>query len=86
LCPRLPVNVGIISGTTLDLPYFRPDFWNVWPKARARDFAKFERLTRLGKMIPAYNPPDLRAEQEYQKSGLERSLAYCKQTLGLGLK
>jgi sugar phosphate isomerase/epimerase len=86
LCPRVPVNVEFISGFTLDMPYFRPDFWNVWPKARARDFAKFERLTRLGKMIPAYNAPDPQAEQKFQKSGLERSLAYCKQTLGLGLK
>jgi sugar phosphate isomerase/epimerase len=86
LCPRIPLNVEFISGFTLDIPYFRPEYWDVWPKARARDFAKFERLTRLGKMIPPYKAPDARAEQEFQKSGLERSLAYCKQTLGLGLK
>ncbi len=86
LCPRVPVNVEIISGFTHELPYFRNDFWNDWPKARARDFAKFDALTRLGKMIPARHYTDLPAEQEYQKSGLEQSLAYCKQTLGLGLK
>jgi sugar phosphate isomerase/epimerase len=86
LCPHVPVNVEIISGFTRELNYFRKDFWNVWPKARARDFAKFEALTRLGKMIPARHNLDMEAEKEYQKSGLERSLAYCKETLGLGLK
>jgi len=86
LCPQVPVNVEIISGFTRELPYFRKDFWNVWPKARAKDFAKFDALTRLGKMIPARHNLDMEAEKEYQKTGLERSLAYCKETLGLGLK
>jgi hypothetical protein len=58
----------------------------VWPKARARDFAKFDALTRLGKMIPPHQSPNDKAEQDYQKTELERSLAYCKETLGLGLK
>jgi hypothetical protein len=86
LCPQVPVNVEIISGFTRDLPYFLKDYWNVWPKARAQDFAKFDALTRLGHMIPAHHSTDEAAEQEYQKSGLERSLAYCKETLGLGLR
>jgi sugar phosphate isomerase/epimerase len=86
LCPKVPVNVEIISGFTRDMPYFRKDYWNVWPKARAKDFAKFDALTRHGKMIPEHHSPDPAAEQEYQKSELERSLAYCKETLGLGLK
>jgi len=86
LCPQVPVNVEIISGFTRDLPYFLKDYWNVWPKAREQDFAKFDALTRLGHMIPAHHSTDEAAEQEYQKSGLERSLAYCKETLGLGLR
>jgi sugar phosphate isomerase/epimerase len=86
LCPTVPVNVEIISGFPREMPYFRKEFWNVWPKARARDFAKFDALTRLGKMIPPHHSPDDKAEQDYQKSELERSLAYCKETLGLGLK
>lgn len=86
LCPQVPVNVEVISGNTRDMPYFRKDFWKVWPKARASDFAKFDALTRLGKMIPARHNLDMEAEKEFQKSGLERSLAYCKETLGLGLK
>jgi len=86
LCPKVPVNVEIISGFTRDMPYLRKNYWDVWPKARAKDFAKFEALTRLGKMIPQRHFADAKDEQDYQKSELERSLAYCKETLGLGLK
>jgi sugar phosphate isomerase/epimerase len=86
LCPKIPVNVEIISGFTKDMPYFNKDYWKVWPKARAKDFVKFDALTRLGKKIPEHHSPDDAAEKEYQKSELERSLTYCKETLGLGLK
>jgi 3-oxoisoapionate decarboxylase len=86
LCPQVPVNVEIISGFTRDLPFFAKDYWKVWPKARAKDFAKFDALARLGHKIPDHHSPDDAAEKEYQKMGLERSLAYCKETLGLGLK
>jgi 3-oxoisoapionate decarboxylase len=86
LCPTVPVNVEIISGFPHPMPYFKKDFWDVWPKARASDFAKFDALARLGKKIPPHNSPDENAEKEYQKSQLEQSLAYCKETLELGLK
>jgi 3-oxoisoapionate decarboxylase len=86
LCPTIPVNVEIISGFPKTMPFFQKDYWKVWPKARASDFAKFDALTRLGHTIPPHNSPDDKAEEEYQKSELERSLAYCKETLGLGLK
>jgi sugar phosphate isomerase/epimerase len=86
LCPTVPVNVEIISGFARELPYFKKDFWNVWPKARAKDFAKFDALARLGHAIPPHHSPDDKAEQEYQKMGLEQSLTYCKEKLGLGLQ
>ncbi|HEX4121305.1 MAG TPA: sugar phosphate isomerase/epimerase [Verrucomicrobiae bacterium] len=86
LCPTVPVNVEIISGFPHPMPYFKKEFWDVWPKARARDFAKFDALTRLGKKIPPHHAPDEKATQDYQKSQLEQSLTYCKETLGLGLK
>src|ERR1700722_3799375 len=85
LCPKVPVNVEIISGFTRDMPYYRGNYWDVWPKARAKDFAKFDLLTRKGHEIPSHHSADEAAEQEYQKTGLERSVAYCKETLGLGL-
>jgi len=86
LCPKVPVNVEIISGFPRHIPYFKKDFWNVWPKARAKDLASFDALSRLGKEIPPHHSPNPPAEQAYQKKGLEDSLAYCKQVLGLGLK
>jgi sugar phosphate isomerase/epimerase len=86
LCPKVPINVEIISGFPHELNYFRKDYWDVWPKARAKDFAQFDALSRKGKKIPPHHSPNDKAEQEYQKSQLEQSLAYCKQTLGLGLK
>jgi sugar phosphate isomerase/epimerase len=86
LCPQVPINVENISGFPHEMPYFEKEFWNDWPRARAKDFARFDALTRLGKVIPPHHSPDAAAEQQYQKSGLEHSLAYCKETLGLGLK
>jgi sugar phosphate isomerase/epimerase len=86
LCPTVPINVEVISGSPLELPYMQSAFWDVWSKARAKDFAKFEALSRRGRMIAPHHSPNEQVEQEYQKSELERSLAYCRQTLGLGLK
>jgi sugar phosphate isomerase/epimerase len=86
LCPKVPVNVEIISGFPRHIPFFKKEFWNAWPKARASDFAAFDALTRLGKEIPPHHSPNPIAEQEYQKKGLEDSLAYCKQALKLGWK
>lgn len=86
LCPTVPVNVEVISGFPRELKYFDKGYWDVWPKARASDFAAFEALSRRGHMIPPHKSPDEAAEQEYQKAQLEQSLAYCKSSLGLGLK
>jgi len=86
LCPGIPVHIECISGFPRELPYNKKDFWNVWPKARAKDFAKFIALAKTGKAIPPHHSPNNEAEQEYQKSDIERSLKYCKEVLGLGLK
>jgi len=86
LCPGVPVNLEIISGFARPVPYLAKDFWKDWPKARASDFAKFLAMAKRGKSLEGHKSPDSQAEQEYQKSELERSLRYCKETLGLGLK
>jgi len=86
LCPNTPVNLEIISGFARPVPYLREDFWVVWPKAKAADFAKFLALAKRGQPLEPHKSPDAKAEQEYQKAQLERSLKYCKETLGLGLK
>jgi hypothetical protein len=80
------VHLELISGFARPIPYLQKDFWKLWPKAKASDFAKFLALAKRGKAIPPHKSPDNNAEQEYQKGELERSLKYCKETLGLGLK
>ena len=86
LCPGIPVHIETISGFARELPYFKTDFWKAWPKARAQGLAKFMALAKKGKAIPPHNSPNPQAEQEYQKGEIERSLKYCQETLGLGLK
>jgi sugar phosphate isomerase/epimerase len=86
LCPGTPVNLEIISGFARPIPYLKTGFWKEWPKARASDFAKFLAIAKRGKPLESHKSPDNKAEQEYQKTELERSLKYCKETLGLGLK
>ena len=86
LCPGVPANLEIISGFAKEYPYLKDEFWQVFPKARARDFAKFLAMAKRGHAIEPHRSPDKTAEQEYQRSELERSLKYCKEVVGLGLK
>jgi sugar phosphate isomerase/epimerase len=90
LCPGVPVHIETISGFNREIPYLKPDFWKVWPKAKASSFARFVALAKAGKPRDAWKPPDgvdrKLAEQEYQRAEIERSIDYCKKELGLGLK
>jgi sugar phosphate isomerase/epimerase len=85
LCPGVPVHIETISGFAVEFPYFKKEFWDVWPKARGRDFARFVALAKRGKPIEARRPAG-QTEQDYQKGELERSIKYCTETLGLGLQ
>src|SRR5881396_1220172 len=49
LCPEVPVHIETISGFNRELPYLKEDFWKVWPKAKAKDFARFLALAKQGK-------------------------------------
>jgi len=86
LCPGVPVTLEIIGGFPYSVPYFKKDFWQAWPKARASDFAKFLALAKRGKPLPPHKSPDDKAERDYQRAQLEQSLDYAKRVLGLGLK
>jgi sugar phosphate isomerase/epimerase len=86
LCPSVPVHIETISGFAREIPYLKTDFWKVWPKARASDFAQFLALAKRGKPLPPHKSADAKEEQEYQKGELERSIKYCKEVLGLGFK
>jgi sugar phosphate isomerase/epimerase len=86
LCPSAPVHIETISGFALEFAYLKPEFWNHWPKARAKDFAAFVALAKRGRELPPFRAADAAADQAYQKGELERSIAYCRQHLGLGVK
>jgi len=86
LCPNVAVNIETLSGFARELSYLKPDFWNVWPKAKAGSFAQFVALAKRGKAIPSHRSADAQEEQVYQKGELERSLKYCKEVLRLGLR
>jgi sugar phosphate isomerase/epimerase len=83
ICPNTPVQLEIISGFNRPFPYLKPDFWKIFPKVRAHEFARFVAMAKNGKPRDAWKAP---AGQEFQKSELEKSITYCKETLGLGLK
>src|SRR5436190_11703870 len=87
LCPNMPVHIETISGFNREIPFLKPDFWKVWPAARAADLAKFLALAKKGKPRDPWKAPQGKdrkiAEQEYQKAEIERSIRYCRE-LGLG--
>ncbi len=90
LCPGVPFVLEIISGSPRPFPYLTTEFWKPYPKARAAEFARFLALAKRGKPLEPFRAPDGKdrreAVREYQRTELERSLKYCKETLGLGLR
>jgi sugar phosphate isomerase/epimerase len=90
LCPNAPVILEIISGFNRPYTYLKDDFWEIYDDIRPREFAAFVALAKRGTERKPYSPPAAMdrklAEQEYQKAELERSLKYCREVLGLGVK
>jgi 3-oxoisoapionate decarboxylase len=88
LCPNVPVHIETISGFNRELPYLQPDFWNAWPALPARALARFEALARSGHAVAPWQAPSgadkAKAEQDYQRAELERSILYCRNELTLG--
>ena len=90
LCPGVPVHIETISGFARPFPYLKQDFWKTWPNMRAADFAKFVALARKGKPFTTVENPKGQTREETeqlgQKAEIERSIKYCQQVLGLGLR
>jgi sugar phosphate isomerase/epimerase len=88
-CPRVPILVETLSGLRKIFPYKQPDFWAHYDK-RPDKLAKFEALARRGREIPAFKAPPgpegRKATQDFQKAELEKSIAYLRNEIGLGLK
>ena len=85
-CPHVPVHIETISGFSREFRYLQAEFWKEWPKAKAADLAQFLALAKHGKPLSPHKSTNAQEEQEYQKGELERSIKYCKEVLGLGLR
>jgi len=87
-CPGVAVHIETISGFSREMAYLDPAFWKAWPQLPAASFARFLALAKRGRAREAFRPPAgegaRRAEQEYQRGEIERSLRYCRDVLGLG--
>jgi sugar phosphate isomerase/epimerase len=97
ICPGVPFVLEVLSYIwPRELPYLDPKIWDNFPKARAREFARFLALAKRGaKPVPPEGRPagapqgaDAARELErmQQRWDLEASLRYCREVLGLGLK
>ncbi len=82
ICPQVAVNIETIGGFAVEFPYLDPAFWEVWPHRTAAELARFIVLARRGQPLESYNGNN----PERQKQDLERSLQFCRETVGLGLK
>jgi len=91
LCPDCPFIMEIISGIgTREYPYLKEEFWELYERVKAPQFSRFVAMAERGKPFeaPADRPKGERSKELSQKQqmyDLERSLAYSKNALGLGL-
>jgi sugar phosphate isomerase/epimerase len=89
-CPGVAVHIETISGFPREMALFDRDFWKAYPQLSAEELAPFLHLARRGHPIDPSRLPDgpgrKEAEQQYQLAELERSIRYCRETLGLGLR
>ena len=86
LCPSAPFILEIISGFAKGFPYLKPEFWPPYERTRAAEFARFLALAKKGKAIPSFRAEGenkQKAEQDYQKAELERSVRYCREVIGI---
>ncbi|MBI5689382.1 MAG: sugar phosphate isomerase/epimerase [Verrucomicrobia bacterium] len=89
LCPQTPIMIETISGGPRQFPYKQAEFWTHYDK-RPDKLAKFEALAKRGRQIPAFKAPPgpegKKATQDFQKAELEKSIAYLRREIGLGLR
>ena len=88
LCPKVPIMIETIGGFSKNFPYKKEGFWKDYDK-RPDALAHFEALAKRGHAIPVFKaegPDKKKAEQDFQKSELERSLKYLREVIGLGVR
>jgi sugar phosphate isomerase/epimerase len=89
-CPGVAVHIETISGFPRRFPIYEREFWKLFPDGRAEDLAAFLAVAKRGRPLEPFKPPagaaKAAAEREYQLAELARSIAFCRDTLGLGLR
>jgi sugar phosphate isomerase/epimerase len=89
-CPGVAVHIETISGFPRSFPIYDRGFWKLFPDGRAENLAAFLALADRGRPIEPFRPPAGAAkaavEREYQLAELARSIAHCRDVLGLGLR
>ena len=94
-CPQASFVLEVLTGSPPRvLDYLEPSYWEAFPDMPAREFARFERLVRRGQAyigtmvavahsqaVPEAYHSALVAQERYD---LKRSVAYCREVLGLG--
>lgn len=89
-CPGVTVNIETISGFAREFPLFDREFWREYPGVSGRDLARFWALARKGTAVEPFAPPAgadrNQAQRDYQLAELERSIRFCRDQLGLGIR
>jgi hypothetical protein len=89
LCPNVPIQIETISGFNRGFSYKKPEFWAHYDRRDAA-LTEFEVFASKGHAIESWKAPagidKKQAEQAYQKGELERSIAYLRKSIGLGLR
>jgi sugar phosphate isomerase/epimerase len=98
VCPPLHVYIKPITGRPpANLAILEPDFWKMWPDARAADVARFLALAKNGHPYErdmviedvagrSNIEPFAAALQYQQRDHMERSVDYGKKVLDLGVR
>jgi len=89
-CSGVTAHIETISGFPRRFPIYEREFWRLFPDGRAEDLAAFLELAKRGRPLAPFTPPagaaKAAAEREFQLAELARSIAFCRDTLGLGLR
>jgi hypothetical protein len=97
VCPKAAFQLEVITGSgPRVMPFYEPEFWQVYPKMPAADFVRFAELAKKGHPLLApmliggrgqNQPPEYRAALvAQQRVDLERSLEYARKALDVGIR
>ena len=89
-CPGVTVHIETISGFARTFPIYDRNFWKAFPDGKADELAAFMTLAEKGHAIDPFAAPPAAnragAERAYQLDELARSIRYCREQLGLGIR